>query len=233
MKNDGQLELEFPTWGGKREGAGRKPAGDAAGLPHTALALHSPSQPVHVTMKVRADYPMLRTARLLPIIERHLAAGRERFGFRLVHYSIQPNHLHIIAEAESERSLARGVKGIAVRISRGLNRALGLTGTVFPERHHARSLGSPREVRNALRYVLNNDSKHAAESGQRIVPAMDICSSARYFTGWREDKAPAPLTDAAPVVPPRTWLLREGWLLRHGPIGLGEVRQSLARGPRP
>ena len=36
-------------------------------------------------------------------------AGADRFGFRLVHVSVQSNHLHIVAEARDRRSLSRGL----------------------------------------------------------------------------------------------------------------------------
>ncbi len=63
---------------------------------------------------------------------------------------------------------------------REVNRALGRTGKVWADRYHARALTKPREVRNALVYVLNNVKKH--RPGFR---GLDVCSSAPWFTGWR------------------------------------------------
>ncbi len=55
---------------------------------------------MHVTLKVRKDVPSLRTLRLVRELERSFAASRERGDFRLVHYSIQRDHAHLIVEAE-------------------------------------------------------------------------------------------------------------------------------------
>jgi REP element-mobilizing transposase RayT len=38
-------------------------------------------------------------------------AASEKDGFRVVHFSIQSNHLHLIVEATDEQSLSRGMQG--------------------------------------------------------------------------------------------------------------------------
>ena len=75
------------------------------------------------------------------------------------------------------------VQGFAGRVARRLNRALHRTGKLFATRFHARALKTPREVRNALRYVLLNRKHHA--SRRRFDKAwIDPCSSAAWFDGW-------------------------------------------------
>jgi REP element-mobilizing transposase RayT len=61
----------------------------------------------------------LRAKRALAVLRRALAAGTDRFGFRLCHFSVQRDHLQLIAEAEDREALARGVKGVCVRIAPG------------------------------------------------------------------------------------------------------------------
>jgi putative transposase len=85
----------------------------------------------------------------------------QRAGFRIVHYSVQHNHVHLIVEAGSTRELASGVRGLAVRIARRVNRLLFRGGRFWADRWHGRALTSPRQVRNALVYVLQNHRKHA------------------------------------------------------------------------
>ncbi|MEQ9497049.1 MAG: transposase, partial [Deltaproteobacteria bacterium] len=97
-----------------------------------------------------------------------LEAGAERFGFRLVHFSVLRNHLHLIAEADDRVALARGMKGLKVRVARAINRVAGRRGTVFSDRYHAHALRSPSQTRNALAYVLNNFRKHEAQRGRRL-----------------------------------------------------------------
>ena len=46
------------------------------------------------------------------------AGGCERTGFRLVHFSVQSNHVHLIAEGDCRTSLTRGLQGLAIRMAR-------------------------------------------------------------------------------------------------------------------
>ena len=103
---------------------------------------------------------------------------------RVIEFSVMSNHLHLLCEGKDRDVLARGLQGLFTRIARAVNRALGRSGRVFTDRYHDRVLKTPREVRNALAYVLNNARKHAAELGRRK-PArwIDPCSSARVFFG--------------------------------------------------
>jgi hypothetical protein len=60
------------------------------------------------------------------------------------------------------------VRGLAIRVARAVNRALGRRGRVFADRYHARALTTPRAVRHALVYVLMNPEaptrRHRARS---------------------------------------------------------------------
>jgi hypothetical protein len=159
------------------------------------------------------------------VVRECLRAGRDRFGFRLIHYSVQVDHLPLLAEAESREALGRGVKGIAVRIARRLNRKLDRRGAVFAVRYHLHVLGTPTEVRNALVYVLGNGHRHVKPASRRWI---DPLSSAPWFDGWRYPVCD-PLLRAdgpPPTVAPRSWLLREGWLLAGGPLEPGTVPRA-------
>ena len=134
--------------------------------------------------------------------------------FRIIQFTVQNDHVHLIAEADASRALSSGLRGLAIRIARGVNRALGRRGRVWGDRYHARALTTPRAVRNALVYVVNNFRKHL-----RHVTGIDPCSSAAWFTGWREP--PAAGVGPPPVAAARTWLARVGWL-RYGTIELDE-----------
>ena len=213
-----QGALEFPCgWGGRRKGAGRKPLGERAGVPHRPRAPLASRHPAHVTMRLRAGLPSLRRRRELMTLMRAFGAGCERGGFRLVHYSVQANHLHLLVEARGRDALARGLQGLAVRIARSLNRLWRRTGSVFADRYHDHVLRTPREVWAALRYVLCNARKHRGWTS-RTRP--DPCSSGVWFDGWR-GLPPAELEEA-PTARPRTWLLRRGWR-RHGLLRVDAV----------
>ena len=199
-----QAELDFHAWGGKRAGAGRKRS-KASGMPHLRRAEIASRHPVHATLRVGRGCWNLRSHRALRVLESAFLAGRERFGFRLVHYSVQGNHLHLLVETEGKESLARGMKGLQVRVARALNRMMNRKGRVFGDRYHAHVLKTPREAARALRYVLTNFAHHARGWGEQVASAfIDPFSSVRFLAA-----SPGP---GAPVLGPRTWLLRTGWL---------------------
>ncbi len=210
-------------WGGRRKGAGRKSTGRAKGLPHRARPWHDEHHPVHVTLRVRRGLPSLRrygvAAELVDAFRRAAtgsAGAQRRRTFRVVHFSLQPDHIHLIVESTSKASLGRGLQGLVSRLAKRFNKKLRRQGRVFADRYFGRPLPTPSEVRNAIVYVLTNAAKHAEpvpDRGTEPVDGLDPCSSGFWFTGWR--KPPPAQLRAAPVAAPTTWLLREGWT-RHG-----------------
>lgn len=248
MARSRQLAFSFRSWGGRRRGAGRPPNGAAAGVSHLRRPSLSHRHPVHVTLRLVAGVPSLRDWRLFTWVRFALAAGQERFGFRLVHFSVQSNHLHLIVEAKTRRSLSLGMQGLSVRVARAVNRRLGRRGRLFADRYHARALKTPRAVHFALRYVLLNVRKHARAGsssavawGDTPVGFVDTRSSAPWFAGFQR---PRELTFGArqaradwrasseleaPVVPARTWLLLHG-SGRHGGFDVDDVPPSRRAG---
>jgi REP element-mobilizing transposase RayT len=176
--------------------------------------------PAHVTLRLRSDLPSLRETRVVREIERTFAVGCARPDFRLVHYSLQGNHAHLIVEAQSREALGRGMMAIGARLARAVNRIAGRNGEVLADRYHLRLLPTPKEVRNALRYVLLNARRHSAAAKAKLAGAvrLDPASSAGWFEGWRRDAAidRSETVARTPVVArARTWLLTVGWR-RHG-----------------
>ena len=209
--------------GGSRPGAGRKPNGDRAGVPHDTREALAARFPVHVTVKLREHLPPLRRRDAYAALRAAFAAGCERFGFRLIHYAVLNDHLHFVVEAQSRAVLARGVQGLLVRIARALNKLWQRRGRVFADRYHDHILRSPREVRNALRYVMGNGRKHANEGRLVTVPqAIDTYTSAPWFDGFRETIVVRGLEAIVrPVAAAHTWLLTSGWR-RHGLLSVAE-----------
>jgi putative transposase len=141
---------------------------------------------------------------------RYAIARANRFPdrFRVVRFSVQANHIHLVVEADDRRALLSGVRSFAIGFARSFNRLLGRRGSVFSDRWHGRALSSPRSVRNALRYVLTNAQKH----GELPRGVRDPLSSATLVTSLARagPARAAPL----PVVPAQSWLLGAG--LGHG-----------------
>jgi REP element-mobilizing transposase RayT len=169
-----------------------------------------------VTLRVRRGLPSLRDGRVVREVQRSFARAAEQDTFRVVHFSLQQDHVHLLVEAASPAALARGMRSIGARIARALHRAFGIRGRVLAERYHHRVLRTPREVRNALVYVLHNLRKHAPSA----VPAIDPASSARWFEGW--PRRIVPEAGPKPVAAARSWVLRVGWR-RHGLIDPSEA----------
>jgi hypothetical protein len=100
-----------------------------------------------------------------------------------------------------------------------LHKLWGSFGKLFADRYHARVLRTPREVRNALVYVINNARKHGAWKASHADPY----SSGAWFGGWKTSARPAAKCDfvksaeSGPrfLARARSWLLAFGWQ-RHG-----------------
>jgi len=181
---------------------------------------------VLVTLRLLDGLPRLRRAAFVRAFRESLRR-MSRPGFRVVHYSIQDNHAHFLVEAAGKARLADGMKSLAARFARCVNRVFGRTGRVLADRFHHVVKRTPTEVRRALAYVLLNARKHYRERRRRTPPVvLDGASSGLWFDGWK-GRAPPPGRCADPdrareVARPGTWLLREGWR-RIGLIDPAEV----------
>jgi REP element-mobilizing transposase RayT len=209
-----QIGLRFPPKakrGGKREGAGRKRISRRENVPHRVRARHNHAHPVHVTLRVRGGLPALRHRGLFAQLRTaiHGASRSPAVGaaFRVVEFSIQDDHAHFIVEAHDTKALSSGVRGLAIRLARAFNRAVGIRGQVWGDRYDARPLKTPWHVRNAIVYVLMNAKKHGVASGN-----IDAFSSAPWFRGFTVAIEP-PLEESVVVVA-RTWLANVGWKRR-------------------
>jgi putative transposase len=209
--------------GGWRPGAGRPKKPGA--VSHDTRPSEPGRFPQHVTLRVREGVPSLAHGGYMKIIRAAIKASHKG-GFRIAEFNVLGNHLHLITEAKDKRALSTGLQGFEVRVVHHLNSALLRSGKLFADRYHARYLKTPREVRNALRYVLLNRKHHAAE--QRFSKQwIDPCSSAAWFDGWVQPvRADEPwkrelLALERPTATPTVWLLTDGWR-RHGLLRFDE-----------
>ncbi|MBI5361837.1 MAG: transposase [Planctomycetes bacterium] len=211
-----QSAFEFKQRGGARPGAGRKRLSPRPLVPHRARPKLSGRHPLHVTLRTVEGVQSQRSRGVHAVLRAALREGAERFGLRVVHYGAASNHVHLVCEAESEHALARGMKGLTVRLAHAVNRFLGRSGALFADRYHARELKAPRDVRNVLAYVFGNARKH----GAIVSELLDPCTSAACFDGWKERFAAH--GEATWLARARTWLLTAGWR-RHGLLSIREL----------
>src|SRR6185503_14810781 len=229
------VQQELFRRGGKRKRAGRKPKGARAGAPHKKRPDIRPNQALHVVMRVVSAVGNLRRRSLYKAMRDATITAGLRERFRIVHISLQRNHVHMLAEADTNLALAHGMQGFQISAARNINTALGVDkyrrrrGPVFADRYHLEVITSPTRAHRALSYVLNNWRKHREDrEGLARTWLVDPFSSGILFPDWKEleDKHVMwPIRDTYEplfVRRPASWLLREGWKLI-GPISARDV----------
>jgi len=190
------MELRARTWGGRRDGAGRKPLPPGRRrVSHRAREQFDKPTPVHVTLRVAHHVWNLRSARSFRRIARAFARRRGRHGVRLIEFTVQGNHLHLVVEADSSEALSRGMQGLAIRLSKALNAMMERSGEVFADHYHSHLLRTPTELCRAIAYVLGNATRHFGWRG-----ADPFASSALTLE-----------LRGTILEPPETWLVRAGW----------------------
>jgi REP-associated tyrosine transposase len=189
-----QLDFAFAVRRKRRRACRRN------GVSHQRRAPHHRRHPIHVTMRRCSGLPSMRAQSIFHALC-HAFAASARSWFRVVHLSIQRDHVHLIVEADDGVALTRGMTGLAVRLARAYNHVVDRHGRVWSDRYHSRPLQTPKEVRHALAYVLLNFRKH--EPRATVSATIDVCSSGWWFQGWaRPPRSPPPgLPQSSPVTP--------------------------------
>jgi putative transposase len=220
MRRTRQGDLVFRTWGGARKGAGRRAAGPRAKVSHRRRPETKARHPVLVTTRVVPEVARLRSKVAYRAVQDALAVtlrrGYDENAFRVCQISIQGTHLHLLIETANREALSRGMQGFLVSCAKRLNAAAQRRGKVFADRYHATELATPSQVRNAIRYVLNNWRKHGEDRGDGR--RLDPMSSAISLPDWAPESIRiGPGDSFLPVWRAKTWLLRTGWR-KAGPI---------------
>ena len=178
--------------------------------------------------------PSLRSERIFRCILRQLAWARHQ-GVRVVHYSVQHDHLHLIVEGTDRLDISSQMRKLFSRVARAVNSIAQRRGSLFRDRHHRVELNCPTKARNALVYVLFNDRKHHAQNGGAISEAfwndLDDRTSIAWLAPVDWDPRARPPPDfiarlrardsdidglGAARSAPRTWFAQAGWRIRGG-----------------
>jgi REP element-mobilizing transposase RayT len=140
--------------------------------------------PQHVTLRMLPSVWNMRSRRCFTALHRAMWQGsRKAFGFRIVHFAVMGNHIHLLVEAAGKEALSRGMQGVNIRIAKAINRVMARHGQVLSDHYHARACKTPTEAFNARAYLLSKAHKHYAWIG------------------------PDPFASTIPLQPPRTFLL--------------------------
>lgn len=174
--------------------AGGRPPSGRGRIPHVKRSAVSHRLPHHITLRVRSHVWNLRSQRCFRHLAHALVGVQRRANFRVVHFAVLGNHVHLLVEADDRGAMTNGVRALAIRVAKRLNKLMGARGSLYTDRYHERVLASPSMVRNALRYVLTNHEHHYGPSRSKI----DRFSSAAAAC-------------AELVKRPQSWVLRVGW----------------------
>lgn len=136
--------------GGRRPGSGRKRI-HSKGVAHRSREKVTTRTPVHINFKYRTP---IKNKQCLKLLKKAIVNARSH-GLRIIHFSLQSNHIHLLIESESNEILTRGMRSLTVTIAKGLK-----AGRVQLERYHLHVLRTIREAKNAAQYVLFNQQKH-------------------------------------------------------------------------
>jgi REP element-mobilizing transposase RayT len=244
LKRHVQLDLLAKPKRKRRPGSrpvGRPPKNGRAGSPHQKRPTLAARFPVHVVLRVVEGLGKLRKRHVWKALRWATICAAKRENFRIVHASLQQNHIHLLVEAANQTALSRGMQGFQIAAAKLINAAVSVKrvvrrrGQVFADRFHQEIIETPRQARNALAYVLNNWRKHREDrDGRATTWLVDPFSTGAGFNGWRELEGrdvmwrPPETYEGLIVWFPKTWLLSEGWR-RYGLIGCTEVPSARGR----
>ena len=204
-------QLAFKTWGGRRKGSGRTKTGNVRHVKREDVDFR---KPLHITKRLKRGLRGLCTKGVLRDLQRAMRMSNKN-GAHVVEFSLQTNHVHLIVEAKDNRALAKGMNALWAVFGKAIRARLPGRGAVFSGRYYMKVIRSARYMRNALEYVLLNDSKHSGQG-----PDYSEFNSAMYFAHFgkllnRNWRAPLKWASADPrpdfLEAPRSWLCREGW----------------------
>jgi REP element-mobilizing transposase RayT len=151
---------------------------------HLARPQFAGRYPQHVTIRMLPSVWNMRSQRCFSVLQRAMWKGSAKsFGFRLVHFAVMGNHIHMLVEANGKQALSRGMQGMNIRIAKALNRVMGRHGPVLSDHYNAKILLTPSQTLRARAYLLRNATKHY---------------------GWC---GPDPFASTVPLRPPRTYFL--------------------------
>lgn len=146
-----QLQLIKNSYGGARQGAGR-PRNKKSFVRHSRREKVKSTWPMHVTMKLSAGQPSLRTKKSFNEFKKAVIAAKD-FGLRVLEFAVLGNHIHLLVEADGNAQLTSGMRSLTIRLVKNLK-------VKFCERYHLEVLKSPTRVQHTIGYILTNAAKH-------------------------------------------------------------------------
>lgn len=157
--------------------AGR-PAKNDAGIRHTKRPDLTRPSSLHLTVKIEKSKANLKNKNVLAILKKAIFNAR-RQGLKVIHYSLEYDHIHLIIEADNNRTLGKGMQAFGVTLAKAINRMRKVKGQVYKHRYHFRQITSSRQLKNVMTYIFNNGVKHKT-SATALSPFNSIWAEKKY-----------------------------------------------------
>jgi REP element-mobilizing transposase RayT len=204
------------------KGAGRKliPLHKRKYVPHREREEIPVGKPVHVTIKLNRNVvTTLRNKVLFKKILRAITLARKK-GMRLIHFTVQKDHLHLLIESKDKKQLAKSMQSLKISLAKSLIYLKQNTRIkIFKERYHVHILKTLREIKNAKNYILGNAAKHGVikdkfDTFSSVIKAPEIAwcfDFEKYFRDLIHFLDYEKIIDDL-VTPPEFYLTKKGML---------------------
>jgi REP element-mobilizing transposase RayT len=174
------------------KGAGRPKLPDhkKKSIPHRERAIIPRNTPVHVTIKINKHIvSTLRNKIIFKKISQAISKARNK-GIRLIHFTIQRDHVHMLIETNDKKQLGRAMQAMGISLAKSLKNLTKKKLRIFKDRYHVHILKTLKEVQNAKSYILGNALKHGVikdkfDTFSSIVKVREIAwqfDFEKYFT---------------------------------------------------
>lgn len=163
------------------KGAGR-PAIHDRGIRHIARDKVTKHTSLHLTIKIERLKAGLRNKDVLKQLHDSIKKAR-KIGLRVIHYTLEFDHVHLLVEVDSNQQLAKGMQSFGISFSKGINKIKAQVGKVFKTRYHFRKLKSPNEIKNVIFYILGNSLKHKKDFSI-LSPYNTAITASALFPGF-------------------------------------------------
>lgn len=174
LRKGTQLKLTNP------KNAGRRAIHDI-GIRHTKrMEINRPSA-LHLTIKLKKADIKIQNKAILKILRYAILRARLQ-GLKIIHYSLEHDHvhLHLYVECDDNEILGRSMKAFGVTLVKKMNKYFHKKGSAYKHRYHLRILKSASEVKNVINYILKNGMKH-----KRTNRVFDFYNSAIVIHDFR------------------------------------------------
>ncbi|MGZ3789032.1 MAG: transposase [Bacteriovorax sp.] len=160
------------------KGAGR-PAIHDIGIRHSSRPFLKKPSSLHLTVKIKKNRADMKNKSVLGLLKRAIKNAR-RQGLKVIHYSLEYDHVHLLIEADNNYILGKGMQAFGVTLSKAINRMRKLKGGVYKHRYHFRHISSARELKNVMNYIFTNGLKH--KTAKNIMnPFNSMKAEKKYF----------------------------------------------------